>query len=125
MRRPGTRPTAKSRSGFEPVFFYDNQAMTVVAYLRMKVSTGFRCREGVRSAWARVTPTEVWGTRLQAPPRRWRFGALDARLFWRHPCSTNPLPHPTAPNSGGESSEFALGTCPTIDDRPRAHTMTS
>ena len=45
----------------------------------MKVSTGFFSRDGVGSDRARVTPTEAWGIRLQAPPRRWRFGASDAR----------------------------------------------
>jgi transposase-like protein len=37
---------------------------------RMKVSNGGSRRAAIGSVWARVTPTEAWGTRLQAPPRR-------------------------------------------------------
>jgi hypothetical protein len=37
---------------------------------RMKVSSGIWRQAAIGWAWARVTPTEAWGTRLQAPPRR-------------------------------------------------------
>ena len=37
---------------------------------RMKVSSGRGLRAAIGWPWARVTPTEAWGTRLQAPPRR-------------------------------------------------------